>query len=98
MAEEIKEPVKLQRPTIPANQIRKFEYAGKASAVQFDVKFPETDRTYIVRLEEPFTDEQFKEAVEAKRQAALKQKQLNEAAKADVQARLDRVYPEAKEI
>ena len=90
MAEET---TKKPRPTVSTNQIRKFEYESKASVVQFDVKFPEViDRTYVVRLEEPFTDQQFKEAVEVKREAAVKQKQLNEAAKEDVQQRLDRVY------
>ena len=96
MEPEAKEPVeKLKRPTINSKQIRKFEYKDKSSVIQFDVKFPDViDRTYVVRLNDGFTDDDFETAIETERAEAKKQKALHEAAEAEVQAKLDKIYPE----
>ena len=92
MAEEI---AKQKRPTINSKQIRKFEYEDKPGVVQFDVKFPDVmDRTFVIRLDDGFTDTDFETAIEDKRAEAKKQAALHEAAKAAVQAKLDKIYPE----
>jgi len=95
MAEKIKEPVKLQRPSIATDQIRKFEYSDKPDVIQFDVRFPEIiERTYVVRLDVPFTDTMLEAALDEKRAEAKEQAFRNKQAKDIVQQAIERLYPE----